>query len=173
VIRARVTSGVAALALLTLASCGKGDAARSADSPSVAAGADPAATPAAPADTSCPMAGDWRACSVKKRLERAGLVPIARPEPDRQPFLSVPGTVYDLGKYAELHVFVYPTREARQRESGALDSSTAAPPGKGVDWRYPPTLMTSNNVLAILVSQNEHLIERVQLAITAGLPAAP
>jgi hypothetical protein len=170
VTRARIRARVA-FAMLALAACGKNDAPRAADTPRTVAAAK-AVEAAVSADTSCPMTGDWRACSVKERHVRAGLVPIARPEPEREPFLSVPGTVYDLGKYAELHVYVYPTREARERESAALDSATAAPRGRSVDWKYPPTLMTSNNVLAILVAQNEHLIERVQLAITAGLPAA-
>ena len=36
----------------------------------------------------------------------------------------------------------------------------------------PPTFITSNNVAAVLVSDNDRLIERVQNAITAGLPSA-
>jgi len=40
------------------------------------------------------------------------------------------------------------------------------------EWPLPPTLITSNNLVAVLVSDNARLIERVQLAITAGLPRA-
>lgn len=166
-----------ALALPILA-CGGGGRGAS-DSARVAAAAESARVAAATApstvasgDTTCPMQGEWRPCSVKKRLESAGLVPVAQPEPVRRPFLSVPGTAYALGPYAELVVFVYPSREARERESAPLDSAAAAPRGTGGDWKVPPTLMTSNNLLAVLLAQNEHLIERVGLAITAGLPAA-
>jgi hypothetical protein len=36
----------------------------------------------------------------------------------------------------------------------------------------PPTLITSNNLAAVLISDNGRLVERVQNAITAGLPSA-
>lgn len=167
--RSRSPLYVAILGALWLtASCGRDRTEPAADSPRVASPAPVVA--AVPGDTTCPMAGEWRTCSIKKRLERAGLVPIERPEPAREPFLSVPGTAFSLGKYAELRVYVYPDRAARERESSKLDSLTASPRGTTVDWPAPPTLFTSNNVLAILLSQNEHLIERVELAITAGLP---
>ena len=36
----------------------------------------------------------------------------------------------------------------------------------------PAWLITSNNLVAVLVSDNGRLVERVQLALTAGLPSA-
>jgi hypothetical protein len=161
-----------ALALLAVG-CGDGgktsDTAREASAANAAA---PAATPPAPGDTTCPMQGEWRVCSVKKRLEGAGLVPVMKGDTVRRAYLSVPGTTITLGPTADLVVFVYPSRAAREKESAALDSAAAAPKGASGDWKVPPVLMTTNNLLAILLAQNEQMIERVSLAVTAGLPAA-
>jgi len=54
----------------------------------------------------------------------------------------------------------------------AIDTVTVAPRGGVVNWPMPPTLITSNNLAAVLISDNGRLVERVQNAITAGLPSA-
>lgn len=141
-----------------------------------AAGA-PAPVPAASGtDTSgaiptaeCPEMGDWRQCSVERRLERAGVVAIPQDTTVRYPFLDVPGIAYRLGA-EELHVFLYPSAEARERDLAGVDARNLARSGGGVDWPATPTLMVSGNMAAILIGGTSRKVERVELALTAGLP---
>jgi hypothetical protein len=147
----------------------RGDDKPAADTPIVTA------APAAPASSdsaapACPMFGTWRFCSIEKRLESAGLVIKKHADSVHHAFLGVPGIAYDVST-AELQVFVYPTARDRERDTAKLDTLIAAPPGTVVQWKLPPTVIVSNNLLAILLSKNETQIERLQLAITAGLPA--
>jgi hypothetical protein len=134
---------------------------------------DSSATTAAaadPADSTCVKVGLWSDCNVADRLERAGLIARRTDQPVRHDYLSVAGTAYRIGN-DELQVFIYPSAEARERDSMRLDSTTAAPPGARRDWPSTPTLIVSNNLLAIMLSRREQQIERVQLALTAGLPS--
>jgi hypothetical protein len=140
-------------------------AGRGADSSSADAAGGPA-----PGDD-CPMAGSWQRCSVEKRLERAGLAVRRDSTQVRHDFLDVPGDVYRLGR-GELQVFLYPSAAERQRDWAGIDSARVAPEGKFISWPTPPTLIVSENLAAILLSLNGRLIDRVQLALTAGLPAA-
>jgi len=87
----------------------------------------------------------------------------------RQPFLSVPGAVYAVGA-GELQVYLYPDSTARRRDFANVDTVRVQPAGSAVAWRATPTLMVSNNLAAILLSDSETQIERVRLALTAGLP---
>ncbi|HSA54887.1 MAG TPA: hypothetical protein VLE53_04245 [Gemmatimonadaceae bacterium] len=126
------------------------------------------------ADTTgrCPDWGDWRLCSVEKRLERAGLVIQRGTEPVRHDFFQVPGVMYETSR-AEIQVFLYPSPAARARDTDALDSSTVAPPGRRIIWRWPATLVTSGNLAAIVLSLNARQAERIALALGAGLPPPP
>jgi hypothetical protein len=164
----------AALAILVVA-CARGDQAARSDSgstsPSVAAAAprtDSAAPSAtAPANT-CVSEGDWQPCSIEKRLTDAGYVPINSGAAPTGVF-DVAGTTYLLGQ-AELNIYIF--RSAREREAAVakIDTVPVAPRGATAPWSPPPTFITSNNVVAVLESDNGRLIERVQNAIRAGLP---
>ena len=137
-------------------------------------GATASATPAqgTPAtDGGCPKEGDWAICSVEDRLLHAGLVVERREEPVRHDFLSVPGAAYQVGgRDDEVQVFIYPSTAERTRDTDALDSATASPKGRRVVWGAPPTLVTSNNLAAIIISLNDRTVERLALALGAGLP---
>jgi hypothetical protein len=61
---------------------------------------------------------------------------------------------------------------ARAAASAAVATVTIARRGAPATWPAPAWLITSNNLVAVLVSDNARLVERVQLAITAGLPRA-
>jgi hypothetical protein len=127
---------------------------------------DPAARGAA-----CPRDGRWRACSVAERLDQAGLVPRVdseQPAP-RVPFLAIPGTRFLLGRGA-LDVFVYEDSTRLARDVAKLDTVRVAPRGGEYAWEVPPTFVRSANMLAVLLTQNEHQIERVRLALEAGPP---
>lgn len=141
---------------------------------SSAPGARPATTgkaapPATAGDTGCVLRGQWRLCSVQDRLERAGLAPRLDPDTLRQPFLRVPGRRLQVGT-AELQLFVYTDAAAAARDVAPLDTVRVAPAAMLVEWIAPPTLITSNNLVAILLSRNPRQIERVRNALTAGLP---
>jgi len=138
---------------------------------STAMASSPATPPNGPnAAAGCVSEGKWQACSVEKRLTDAGFVPINKgPAPGG--IFSVKGTTYALGA-AELSVYVFESAEARASAIAAIDSVTVMKSSGASPWSMTPTLITSNNVVAVLVSDNGRLVERVQLAITAGLPSA-
>jgi hypothetical protein len=163
------TSSAAPVADSSAAPSGRGTTAAAV--PSANGAARQIATPAA-SDTTCPMWGNWRECSVVYRLTRAGLDVKRRDAPVRHPFLSVPGTVYEV-RNAEIEVFLYPSASDRARDTEALDSATVAPHGQPVVWRDPPTLVTSNNLAAIVLSPNDRQSERIALALGAGMPLDP
>lgn len=128
--------------------------------------AAPASGPAGTAGAPCPAGPVWAQCSVRERLDRAGLAPVAG-DTVRHTFLHVPGQRYRVGD-AELQAFVYATAEMRRRDTAPLDSVRAAPPGAETAWERPPTLITSGNLAAILIGGNARQVERVTLALTAG-----
>ena len=159
-------------AAIAISGCGGAKNADDADSAGARAPGAPGTTasPAATADPSaCPLTGAWRTCSVQDRLEKAGLAPQLQPEPVRRPGFGVPGARFAIGK-ASLEVFLYPSADARLRDVAALDSATASPRGAATDWPDPPTLMGSGNMAAVLYGARERQVERVALALTAGLP---
>jgi hypothetical protein len=88
----------------------------------------------------------------------------------RQPFLNVPGAAYAVGG-GELQVYLYPDSAARQRDVADFDTARVQPADSSAQPPARATLITSNNMAAILLSDSETQIERVQLALTAGLPA--
>jgi len=153
----------AGVPLSAIAGCDRG-AERKMDTDS---GAVAPPVPAAAAGE-CPLTGKWELCSVRDRLEHAGLVPQPR-DSVRPAFASVPGVVYGIGR-GELQIFLYPDSAARARDFARFDAAQVQSPAG------TPTLITSNNLAAILLSDNATQVERVRLALTAGLPersAAP
>ena len=136
-----------------------------------APGADTAhaSTPAA-TTPACVSAGEWQQCSVEKRLTDAGYVPVNK-GPSPKGVFPVPGTTYALGP-AQLHVYIFKSAKEREQAIAAIDTVAVSRRGSAAPWPTRPTLITSNNLVAVLESDNGQLIERVQLAITAGLPRA-
>jgi hypothetical protein len=134
-------------------------------SPAVAAGAT-----ATPATSTCISEGEWQQCSVAKRLTDAGYVPIEKGASPPGIF-PVPGTKYALGN-AEMHVYVFKSAKDRATAVAGIDTVAVARRGTAAVWPLPPTLISANNVAAVLVSDNGRLIERVQNALMAGLPRA-
>jgi hypothetical protein len=163
---------LAPLAMLIVA-CGR-EAEHKQDTTAVAAQSAAAVSSSAspesriPSPGSCPATGAWAACNVFDRLDRAGLAPrrdttIVTEEP-----LSPKGTQILVGN-AKLELYVYPDVRTRERDQGKLDRT------KYVSFDAPtmqsqPTLIYNANLIAILLSRNDHLRERVSDAITAGPP---
>ena len=163
--------------VFALAACGSGKES-SADSAVTSAAAASrtdsapasATTPVTSAKPTCVSEGDWQQCSVAKRLTDAGYVPIEKGAAPAGIF-PVPGMTYALGR-AEVHVYVFKSAKERAGAVSAIDTVAVAPKGKVPSWTMPATLITSNNVAAILVSDNDAQVERVHNAIIAGLPRA-
>ena len=128
-----------------------------------------ASTPAA-ATPACVSEGDWQPCSIEKRLTDAGYVPINK-GPSPTSVFPVPGTTYALGP-AQLHVYIFKSAKEREQAIAGIDTVAVSRRGSAAPWPTRPTLITSNNLVGVLESDNGQLIERVQLAITAGLPRA-
>jgi hypothetical protein len=131
--------------------------------PGAAAGGGPTPLPV------CAGTGHWESCTVFDRLERAGLAP-QRGDTIRVAFLRSAGQTWRLGP-ATIHVFRYRDSVARRADSELLDSLQARPRGETLPaWHGTPTLLTNDNLLAVLLSDNAQQIERVSLALTAGPP---
>ena len=137
------------------------------DSAPAAATAPGSGAATAPA---CVSEGEWQPCSVEKRLTDAGFV-LVKKGPAPTGVFPVAGTSYALGA-AQLHVYIFKSAKEREQAVAGIDTTTVSRRGSPASWALPPTFITSNNLVAVLVSDNARQIERVQLAITAGLPRA-
>jgi hypothetical protein len=124
------------------------------------------------AKPACPATGAWQLCSVLERLDRAGLAPRQEPGRALEPPLSSPGVTVRLGN-SELRIFLYADRAARERDQAKLDRTNYVAADQELSMRAEPTLIVSENLLAILRSQNDHQRERVSDALTAGPPQRP
>jgi len=164
--RAGAVVGIAALA------CDGGGSGGEPPAESAAAAAPAPAAAGVVGDSTCPnLTGRWDECNVRQRLERAGLAPRRAPAEVRQPIFRVPGISYAIGR-AELQVFLYPDSAALVRDLARVDTVHVQPrDGAPIAWSNMPTLMRSNNLAAVLLSDDATQVERVQLAMTAGLPA--
>lgn len=166
--RPALSRAAAALACGILTACGPARDASRADS--VATAATPAGSSGRSATFAAESAAaardEWNRAEVVKRLTEAGLVVTDSGESVRQPFLSVPGALVRVGGYP-LQLYIYPDTLARSRDSAPLDSARAAPRGTVVDWEHQPTMVTSGNLLAIILTPRTQLAERVALTLTS------
>jgi hypothetical protein len=160
-------------ALLLGAACG-GDAPRDdARAPDATVG-PVASAPPGPADSAtkpaCPATGLWSRCAILERLDRSGLAPqLDSSATATEPPLQARGFVVRVGR-GELEVYLYPDVAARERDQARLDRARYADYTAPLTMDRQPTLIASGNALAILMSLNTHLRERVGDAITAGAP---
>jgi hypothetical protein len=155
------------LALPASATRAPADSAPTKDSAaSIAAVAESAAL----AKPTCVSEGAWQTCSIEKRLTEAGFVLQKQTTPAANLF-PLQGAEYALGP-ARLHVYLFPSAKERAAAVAAIDTVAITRPGTPPGWAGPAWLITSNNLVAVLVSDNGRLVERVQLALTAGLPSA-
>jgi len=127
--------------------------------------ASTAGTPAA----DCPRTGHWSPCQLKKRLEQAGLAPRDTTALADLPTLSVKPVTIMLGN-AGLAYYLFADTLSRHQAAASLDTMAFIPQSKPLSMRNEATKIENDNVLAILLSRNEHQRERVSDAITAGPP---
>ncbi|MBA3579364.1 MAG: hypothetical protein H0W42_05195 [Gemmatimonadaceae bacterium] len=119
---------------------------------------------AAPADTVAAVPYRWDLDAVRSALQTAGLAAKAL-GPVTQPFMSVGGTVFQIGE-AELQVFIYGDVGAMMRDVIRLDTARVSPPAMMISWRAKPSLLTRNNLAAIIVTRDEALRRRIRAALT-------
>lgn len=118
------------------------------------------------AESLATVEGRWNASEVISRLEAAGLVVRDLERSVRAEGFSVGGRTLAVSG-GELVIFLYPDAASRAADSGALDSSAAAPPGTSASWPSTPRLITSGNLAAVLLTDREQLAERVRNVLAA------
>ena len=109
----------------------------------------------------------WTLREVAKRLTDGGLVVTDSGRTSvRHAFLAAEGRQMRVSG-SELHVFIYPDPRSRKGDSDQLDTGRAAPADAVVDWPTTPHLIASGNLIAIHLTSNERLAERVRLILEA------
>lgn len=109
----------------------------------------------------------WTLREVARRLTDGGLVVTdSGRTPIRQSFLAVEGHQLHVSG-SDLQVFIYPDPGARKADSDRIDTARVAPRDAMIDWVATPHLIASGNLLAIHLSSNERLAERVRLILEA------
>lgn len=120
-------------------------------------------------DEPCAMFGLWQPCSVVRRLESAGLGPVPVDGAVRQPGIAIEGSVLRLGR-GELQIFLYAdSLQARAAAERVEPEDAEAAHVRGM--LRPPAVIRTANLVALLFNNNDRQLERVQLALTAGLPS--
>jgi hypothetical protein len=151
--------GMAAVVMLA---CSKERTSDASDSPQ-AVSANTPPSPAAPE----PEPTQWTLREVAKRLTDGGLVVTdSGRERVRHSFLGVEGHQLKVSG-SDLQVFIYADPAARKTESDRLDTARVAPHDMIIDWVATPHLIASGNLIAIHLTPNDRLAERVRLILEA------
>lgn len=131
------------------------------------AGEPPSPTAGASGGTADEEPKQWTLREIARRLTDGGLVVTDSGHTRvRQSFLSVEGHHLRVSG-SDLQVFLYPNASARRSDSNRLDSARVAPNDMIIDWVAPPHLIASGNLIAIHLTPNERLAERVRLVLEA------
>ena len=166
-------------ALLACGGSGAGDTPVG-DTPVAGQGAAPAGAPSptpdrtgAADDTVPAQVITWDLAALEAALRGAGLEPARAAAVVSHPFMSVAGTVYSLSGGGELQAFLYADANAAARDVERLDTARVAPPTMMITWRATPALVTSNNLAAIVLTNDAALRRRVREALAARRHANP
>jgi hypothetical protein len=153
-------------ALFIVASaCSGGDGADVDTTATTVPGAGTVPTAGAPGDTAAPQGATWDLEMVEGQLRDAGFTVNRDRTPVNLPFMSVPGTALDLGGSVTLQIYLYGDAAARGADTDKLDPARAAPRGANVAWRSPATLVTDNNLAAIVLTADPAARARIADAL--------
>ena len=109
----------------------------------------------------------WTLREVARRLTDGGLVVTDSGRTSvRHSFLAVEGHQLRVSG-SDLQVFVYADAAARRADSDRIDTTRVAPADMDIDWVAPAHLIASGNLLAIHLTANDRLAERVRLILEA------
>ena len=170
--------------LLVVHSCAR-DAARSSDSSASTASRDSgvrvhAGGPEARRDIGriSPHAVQWDAPGVVTALRSLGLIVEQSPDSVAQPFMTVRATglsVRDTATraLAEIQVFIYGDGATAAQELSKLDTVRVAPATMMITWRMPPSLITDNNLIAIVLTRDATLRRAIRQALSRSELSAP
>jgi hypothetical protein len=147
--------------LLAAFACGGGDATVNDTTATTVPGAGTVPTAGAPGDTAAPQGATWNLEMVEGQLREAGFMVSRDRTPVNLPYMSVPGTALDLGGSVTVQIYLYGDAAARGSDTDKLDPARAAPPGATVSWRSPATLVTDNNMAAIVLTGDPALRTRI------------
>ena len=136
----------------------------------VVPGANTVATAGVPTDTAAPQGATWDLDMVEGQLRDAGFTVSRDPTPVNVPFMSVPGTALDLGNATTVQVYLYGDAAARGADSDKLDPARAAPRTSSVPWRTPASLVTDNNMAAIVLTNDPKVRTRIAGVLTRRSP---
>lgn len=107
------------------------------------------------------------------RLVRTGLAPRAlETRVPEAAWMQQPPIALAAGG-GEIFAWIYPDSTARRRVTDGLDAETGAPPGSASPFEPPMLFIVQNNLALVVRGGTMRNIERVQLAIEAGLPVTP
>ena len=120
-----------------------------------------------PADTIGSGSINWTFAALHSALSNSGLHPIESGRV-RQPFLGAGGMRYQLNG-GELQAYIYGDAGAVARDTDRLDTATLSPPEMMIHWRMSPTLIVSNNLALILLTNDKELRARVRDAVKPDL----
>jgi hypothetical protein len=111
---------------------------------------------------------EWNRAEIVKRLGEAGLVITDSARVVHHAGLTLPGSLLTVSG-SPLEIYVYPTTEARKKDSATLDTvpNPIEPPAQR------PRFIISGNLIAIHVTPREVLAERVENVLTARHTDAP
>ena len=152
------------LAVVVLAACSNE---RSSNSPAASdsAGANVTQPPSTVGGEEEPT--QWTLREVAKRLTDGGLVVTDSGRTTiRHAFLAVEGHRLRVSG-SDLQIFIYPDPRARTADSDRIDPARVAPGDGIIDWVARPHLIASGNLIAIHLTPNERLAERVRLILEA------
>jgi hypothetical protein len=158
-------TALAVLLILSAASACGGDEGAATDTSTTVPGAGTVPTAGAPGDTAAPQGATWNLEMVEGQLREAGFTVNRDRTPVNLPFMSVPGTAFDLGGSAAVQIYLYGDAGARGADTDKLDPSRAAPRGATVAFRGPATLVTDNNLAAIVLTADPAVRARIAGAL--------
>ena len=125
------------------------------------------ANPSPSAGAPEPEPTQWTLREVAKRLTEGGLVVTdSGRESVRHSFLGGEGHQLKVSG-SDLQVFIYPDPAARKTDSDRIDTARVAPHDMIIDWVATPHLIASGNLIAIHLTPNDRLAERVRLILEA------
>ncbi len=159
----RLRGLLATIALTSVACGGEGNAVDT--SATIVPGEKTVPTAGAPGDTAAPQGATWDLDMVEGQLREAGFTVDRDRTPVSLPYMSVPGTALDLGGSTLVQIYLYGDAAARGADTDKLDAARGVPPGTNPTWRTPATLVTDNNMAAIVVTGDQVLRGRIADAL--------
>lgn len=134
-----------------------------------------AATDSAPpvAQIHCAADGLWKPCFLIDRLVHAGVgAKEIETDTTRVKFLTPPGIHYRIGKNGLLIAFYFSDSVSAKKNWRELDTNRLMPKGDTLSpWPSMVSPIRAGNLVVAFFGTSNAQIERVSLALRAGLPA--